>query len=714
MKKTSTTLYMFSNQITYIEDDFVNDLGSETNLVITCANLGFLPCTHQNTTANIACAPNGLNTIKGLNDLVTNALARSGFTCIMHHVNDNECMVCKSGSYGNGSIDMPGCTKCPPGTNSSQHAGYRACKCIDKFYRLDRFGMCQTCPNKALICKNDYATLSEGYYWKWKNVSHQEEYSSFTRNLEIESSEVLQRNWKFNGTLPRPHKCPRKSCLGGMESSCYKGYEGPLCAVCKTQYYDRMNRCIRCPSSLQAGLQVAGVLIMFVFILFALLWGERKKINGGRTWTDIIMSCFKIIIGFYQVMAGLYSSFSKVEWPPTVIWMEKTLHFIQLNILQFAPLSCVTPKLSFNALEQFVLVSTANVVIVSFILLYLAVRIFQLRRKMGREVDERVTHTKISCIRNICVLLFATYPRTCTSIVQVLSVNCVPLCFDENEEYCESYLRSDFSIKCDAPPYLVYSKVAFVFLAYPIGLPVVILFLVWKYVPRKTASPEEEETELQDIPEENRNYPSGDAILYNPNKTETPFKAGLSLFYENYKPSCWYWEAVEMIRKLVLISGLTLFGKQSRTQIGLGAIISALFAILYVYLRPIANEFENFLQTVALMAIFLNLGIGVMLKISDDEMSPSVNKRNDKVGVSVLLILINTAVVAIVIVACLKILVLRMLRWCRSADHSCHGDECCKVCGMFCMSLLLPSRLDRGDSHHAEMRSRLLEEFVET
>lgn len=103
--------------------------------------------------------------------------------------------------------------------------------------------MCKTCPSKGLICAKDYATLSKGYYWKWKKVSHQKEYSNFTRNLEIESSEVLQnRAWKFNITLPRPHKCPRESCLGGLESSCHHGYEGPLCAVCEPRFYDRMNR----------------------------------------------------------------------------------------------------------------------------------------------------------------------------------------------------------------------------------------------------------------------------------------------------------------------------------------------------------------------------------------------------------------------------------------------------------------------------------------
>ena len=83
-------------------------------------------------------------------------------------------------------------------------------------------------------------------------------------------------------------------------------------------------------------------------------------------------------------------------------------------------------------------------------------------------------------------------------------------------------------------------------------------------------------------------------------------------------------------------------------QIGIGAIISALFAILYVYLRPIANKFENLLQTIALMAIFLNLSVGVMLKISDEDINPDVNLKADATGVSVLLIFINSMIILIV------------------------------------------------------------------
>ena len=350
-------------------------------------------------------------------------------------------------------------------------------------------------------------------------------------------------------------------------------------------------------------------------------------------------------------MAGVYSAFSNITWPSSVIWMQKILHFIQLNILQIAPLSCITPRLSFNVLQQFVIVVVLNISVVTFILIYLVIRIAVLRRRRSsspNQIDESVAKTKSSCIRNICVFLFATYPKTCTSIIQVLSINCVQLCYSDGHAQCDSYLRSDLSVQCHTPKYAIFSRIAAAFLVYPVGFPVVILILVWKYIHRQEL---EDQNGYEEI-----DAPAVDAFRFTPPPRESPFKSGLSLFSENYRSNCWYWESLEMIRKLVLISGLTLIGEHSRTQIGLGAIISAIFAILYVYKRPITNKFENLLQTVALMAIFLNLGIGVMLKATDHaNMSPVINKHNDNVGVSIMMIIINVAVIGIVTGECRSI-----------------------------------------------------------
>ena len=40
--------------------------------------------------------------------------------------------------------------------------------------------------------------------------------------------------------------------------------------------------------------------------------------------------------------------------------------------------------------------------------------------------------------------------------------------------------------------------------------------------------------------------------------------SGLLLLYENYKARSWYWELIEMSRKVILTSGLALVGQENR------------------------------------------------------------------------------------------------------------------------------------------------------
>ena len=49
----------------------------------------------------------------------------------------------------------------------------------------------------------------------------------------------------------------------------------------------------------------------------------------------------------------------------------------------------------------------------------------------------------------------------------------------------------------------------------------------------------------------------------------TEMITGLHFLFENYKRASWYWELVEMSRKVILTSGLILVGQESRSYIGL-------------------------------------------------------------------------------------------------------------------------------------------------
>ena len=57
-------------------------------------------------------------------------------------------------------------------------------------------------------------------------------------------------------------------------------------------------------------------------------------------------------------------------------------------------------------------------------------------------------------------------------------------------------------------------------------------------------------------------------------KEDSALALGLRFLYENYSDRCWFWEAIDLFRKVILTSGSVLFGYQSRWAVGITAMIS--------------------------------------------------------------------------------------------------------------------------------------------
>ena len=104
-----------------------------------------------------------------------------------------------------------------------------------------------------------------------------------------------------------------------------------------------------------------------------------------------------------------------------------------------------------------------------------------------------------------------------------------------------------------------------------------------------------------------------------------------------------------MARKVMLTAGVVFIGSQSRTQVGVAAMTSAGFAVLHALFRPIPDMFENYLQMTSLLVTSFNLEIGVLLKVpSDESYNSGVNSDHDSVGLGILLVIINSLVIAVV------------------------------------------------------------------
>ena len=212
------------------------------------------------------------------------------------------------------------------GTLSNETAEYRACRCLLQFYRLDRFGSCSACPPYGFVCEKDTAILAPNYFWKWSNQSEKVLFKGFVNNIHSPGPDYNRSFSTFNTLLPKPLKCPHaKSCRGGIDSECHQGYRGTLCATCSEGFYFRFNSCLKCPRLIVTVTSSILVIVLFVAVFLMVLLGDSRRAKNNRTVADVVMSCFKIVIGFYQVIAGIFSALAKVQWPVVLISTEKVL-----------------------------------------------------------------------------------------------------------------------------------------------------------------------------------------------------------------------------------------------------------------------------------------------------------------------------------------------------------------------------------------------------
>ena len=319
------------------------------------------------------------------------------------------------------------------------------------------------------------------------------------------------------------------------------------------------------------------------------------------------------MIGFYQVVSGIFSTLVGVHWAVILISMEKWLKFVEGNILQFAPLSCINSFLRLDPFIQFTFAIAINILVVFLILLYLFLKNRHIN-KMEISISEKmkkISSLKKSCYRNILLFLLLSYPVTSKKIIDILPMPgvCVTLCFQKDGSDCISLLKADYSIRCFTTRHDIFWRIAAAFALYPAVFPLSLLFRIYKY---RKCDPEEDEMAFS-----------------------------FRVFFESYKEDYWFWRIVEMYRKLVLISCILLFESDSRSQIGFTVIAASVSGITYTISRPMKDKFEDRLQTLALWIIFFNVCLGAIYLQPD----VSTNQgENNSVFINVVFVVLNGAI----------------------------------------------------------------------
>lgn len=544
------------------------------------------------------------------------------------------CTPCKNGTWAlqpGASDPNEECVVCPSGTQSDTPAGYRACPCLANFSRTDRFGKCSTCEGVLGIkCEADARVLKEGYFWQFPTPAKESEYLQFTANLLL-SSGYNRSLSLFNGTYPKAYACPTpENCRGVTSesaSSCLDGTTGPLCAVCEDTHFRLNGVCSACPES-QGGSIVSMILILAVFVIVFVLilrqnakdipfvdeWNpERDESKNGLSVAEQeqtryvvqFMTLVKIVLGYTQIKALIQEVYPGVQWPSSYKSFTGGLQFMSSNPLSIVMPSCLSTSLIITAYSEFLIAAWTPLILAPILVVYYKIKArnlpskpdgVQQEMKDGKRDPYTVQDLQALCISTACFVYYLLYPTIAVASVRLLA-KCDPICrnYDGNgvASDCSEYLRADYSIQCDGENasrhngYKAAAGIAFV--VYSIAIPAAIAVLL-------------------------RRGRQGSA-----KGLASALMAGFSFYTKQYKPGYYFWETVDLYRKLFVTSMVVFIADGTSMQVSFGIMFAVVGMVLQALYSPYIHTDENRLALAAQAITVLALIVGGLIRASAAE-----------------------------------------------------------------------------------------------
>ncbi|XP_071850457.1 uncharacterized protein [Apostichopus japonicus] len=649
-------LHIYKNDVEYISERSLEKMPYNAKILLSCDKLKHLPWANRSIESE--CVTSSYVPVlefKKLKDIIYVVLRQQGFGCTLSS-RRAVCRPCSPGTYGNesgqcspcpaggfyqddlgslscnhcynGSFVKYGhgssvlhCKVCPEGTDQSKFAGYRACPCKANYTRLHRFEKCSVCLDEGLDCSQDYKALLPGFYWNWTfpNASLLE-YSQFVFNLQTKNSQYDHSTLSYTQLIPRAFACSRpESCVNnnshdfdGIAGSCTEGYTGWICSKCDKGFYSVLGFCLPCPYQLMVILEFVAVLCVLILFMLFVIFKNKKQRNADRTVADIVSSRVKILLGFYQVVGELFEAFHGVSWAGVLQYVGEFISILKFNILRLIlKPNCLHEKLSFDPkMELKIALSFPVIVILVAIACHFVCRLYFRYKKRYNQNDlkNRLEQVKSTLCTYVFLLLFVTYPPTCDIIFSLYPGAC-----DTFELYKESnltitLLRADYDLLCSDLFY--YQVAAFVAtVTYVLSFPLFLLILLRKY--NKSELVEAHTYQRGTIPPNRDDCSVNETTNLLGNSTEDNENRNLPIWLnflcENFRPQFWFWEILELARKVAQTMLITLLGWDDPltklTAIG----TAVLFLTLHVKFSPMKCPFEQRLQLFSLAVIFINV-----------------------------------------------------------------------------------------------------------
>jgi hypothetical protein len=283
----------------------------------------------------------------------------------------------------------------------------------------------------------------------------------------------------------------------------------------------------------------------------------------------------KIFFGYAQCFAYLSVTFD-IPWPQSLLTFMNIMEFTAFDLYAvFGNISC---RMQTGFLDKFVYHMALFPCILMVIgVVYLIARGTKCRGKYTNE------SLRTQVLALVSFVSFTLYTGISTRIFRLFK------CRKVQETW---YLTADYTVKCREGSWNAYAAVGvFCAVLFVIGIPAVQLWLLYRN--RKNLHKDScENSKLQRIVQ--KEYGS---------------------MYQHYKPECYYYDIVDISRRLLLTGGLIMMGEESVAQVFLGIVICTMWLCLLIYKQPYKATWDNVVAAILAAHLLLMLVSGMALKL---------------------------------------------------------------------------------------------------
>jgi hypothetical protein len=359
--------------------------------------------------------------------------------------------------------------------------------------------------------------------------------------------------------------------------------------------------------------------------------GTESTINSNAIG-GVFMK-LKLLVGFGQVLSYYPLTFDSIPWPVDLVSLMNVMQLFSIDLFSiFGGASC---ELQTGFLNKF----TIHMLLIPGILLIL-VSTFGLVYFMSKS-SKVYTPESVSTgfYTLVSLILYTLYVGVSTRIFRL---------FKCREIMGVWYLTADYTVTCFEGAWSTTSIIAYMCMfVFVFGIPLFQFLVLCK----------------------NRKYLDENKLVTDSDYSKhLKVKQKYGSIFEAYTPECYYYDLIDLIRRLILTGGLILVGNEEAVgQVFLGILVNLVWFSLVVVRRPYKSVWDTALSGVLSFVLTITLVSGVCMRLYELTLDDTDVYQRNAFGVvlitSIVICLVLSIAAIIISTECLRD---RVVRICQS------------------------------------------------